>query len=286
MTRLALHPKTKQQLESLAKNPGHAILIIGPTGSGKVAVSRYLAARLLVVDEVNLDAYPYIKVLAPVAGKAIGIESVRELESFLSLKVPGNKAIDRVVIIEDSQLLGIEAQNALLKTLEEPPRSTVIVLTSNKEQSLLPTVRSRMQPVSLIKPARDQLQEHFSTAGFNSSLIDRSYALSGGLPGLMQALLADTEHPLSLATDYARKILQAPLYERLLLVDELSKQRALAQNVCFILQQMAHISLQTAQDGAVKRWKSVLGASYAASIQLDNSAQPKLALTNLMLNLS
>jgi energy-coupling factor transporter ATP-binding protein EcfA2 len=283
---LVLHSKTQQGLIAFQTYPGHAILVLGPTGSGKAALSHHLAANLLETSTESLDSYAYLKIIGPIADKTIGIETIRDLESFLRLKVPGDKLVDRIVIIEDAQTLTTESQNALLKTLEEPPASTVLILTSNSEQALLPTLRSRMQTLNLVKPTKYQLEDYFAAGGFNSSKIDQSYAISGGLPGLMQALLSDSAHPLSEATKLAREILQGTAYERLLLVDSLSKQRSLAENVCFILQQMAHISLQSASQDSSLRWQTILTSSYEAAQSLANSTQPKLVLTNLMLNLS
>jgi hypothetical protein len=96
--------------------------------------------------------------------------------------------------------------------------------------------------------------------------------------------LSDDDHPLKLATEKARQLLSQTIYERLLTVDELSKQKALALNVTFILQQMANISLQTASDEAAVKWQAVLTASYEAAEALNASAQPKLAVAKLMLS--
>jgi hypothetical protein len=71
----------------------------------------------------------------------------------------------------------------------------------------------------------------------------------------------------------------------LLLVDELARKPVLAANVTLILQQMAHVSMQTAQGDTFRRWQDILSASYHASEALASSAQPKLVLTNLMLHL-
>jgi hypothetical protein len=287
MSKLVIHPKTEAQLTDFLHRPSHALLLVGPMGSGKASLSRMLATTLLQLptnDSVAL--HPYVKIVEPTTASAISIEAIRELEHFLSLKVPGNHAVNRVVIIDNSHNLTIEAQNALLKILEEPPVATVLLLTTNQEQALLATVRSRTQKVQVIRPSKSQLSQYFQELGWDEADSGKAYALSGGLPGLMHALLANADHPLVQATDYARRLLQVSRYDRLVLVDELSKQRELAIDVCFILQQMAHVSLQTATNDVSTRWQGIEAASYEATRQLSLRAQPKLALTNLMLNLS
>lgn len=72
---------------------------------------------------------------------SIGIENVRRIGEFLKNKPWQANA--KVVIVPESQLLTLEAQNALLKTLEEPPGHSYIILTSPHEGLLLPTVVSR-----------------------------------------------------------------------------------------------------------------------------------------------
>jgi len=275
MAKLALHSVTARQLEHFTAQPSHAVLLTGPMGIGKTAVADYLAAQLA---GQNLETFAYLKRITSLEGKAITIEQVRELEHFLSLKVPGSAAIKRLVIIEQAQLLGTEAQNAILKTLEEPPADTVIILTATSAQSLLPTIQSRLQSIQITKPAKADLLALISAD-------DSSYALTGGLPGLLYAMMNDETHPLLDAVKTARGLLSQTAYERLNQVDVLAKDKPLAINVLTILQQMAHISLRSASGAAAKRWQGIMIQSYQAGEQLSASAQPKLALTNLLLNL-
>jgi hypothetical protein len=285
MKDLLVHPQTRQQLDNFAAEPPHAMLLTGPTGSGKRALAIGLSEAVLGLAPQGLANYPYKMVITSDEGKAIGIEAVRELEHFLSLKVPGQAAHNRAVIIEDAQLLTTEAQNAILKTLEEPPQGAFVIMSANNAQALLPTIRSRAQSLAVKQPGRKATENYFKAKGFDDRSVSQAYAISGGLPGLVYALLNETDHPLLLATQTARQLLSRPAYERLLLVDDLSKQRSLALDTVFILQQMAHVSLQTATGPAAAKWQVVLTEAYKAAEALSGSAQPKLALTSLMLGL-
>jgi DNA polymerase-3 subunit delta' len=284
MSDLLIHKVTKQQIEILQQRPSHAILLIGANGSGKTALAQYLAEAILALSAGSFTTYGYGKIIGPADGKAIGVEAVRDLEHFLSLKVPGTKSYDRCVIIEHSHKLTLEAQNALLKMLEEPPEGTILILTAPHERALLPTIRSRTQVVGVKTPPKSDLVSYFQAQGHDSKTINQAYAMSGGLPGLMHALLTEAEHPLLVAVEQARDLLQQSPFERLVSVDRLSKDKVLAADVLFLLQQMARISLQTASGPAAKKWQNVLKAAYETSEALAQSAQPKLALSHLMLH--
>lgn len=285
LSELILHPATRRRLESFIAAPPHAVMLVGPGGSGKQALAASLSTAILELPAGGFADYPYKSVITAEDGKSIGIDAVRQMERFLSLKVPGRSVHNRAVIINNAQLLSVEAQNALLKVLEEPPKGTFIILTLGSEQAVLPTIRSRAPTITVKRPDRAALETYFQSHNFDDRAIKQAYAISGGLPGLMHALLEETDHPLKSATERARQLLSQPAYERLLAVDELAKQRQLAIDTAFILQQMAHVSLQTATEETASKWQTVLKASYEAAEALSANAQPKLVLTRLALSL-
>lgn len=285
MIDLLIHPKNTNDLSAFFKKPSHAVLIVGSAGTGKLTLAKYLAEKLLKLGNGKIDSYGYAKIISSIDNKAIGIDEIRELDGFLSLKVPHSADINRVVVIGDSHLLTLEAQNALLKILEEPPRGTVMILTSAHSELLLPTIRSRTQIIYLNKPNKQQIDNYFADRNFENTKIDKAYAISGGSAGLMSSLLNNLDHPLTDATVMARKLLSQSAYERLLSVDTLAKNKALAIDVTFIFKQMAHVSLLRATGKSAKRWQAVLKASYEAGENLNNNTSAKLNLTKLMLNL-
>jgi DNA polymerase-3 subunit delta' len=290
MSTVVIHPRLEVLLDQFVRNPGHAVVLTGPSGIGKLTIARVLAAGLLQTD--TLDKHPYFKTISPDKPESMSIEQVRELQHYLTLKVPGvrDHHTSRVVVIENAHLLTLDAQNALLKTLEEPPEKTVLILTASVEQALLPTVRSRLQMLQVLQPTKEQIETHFQGLAFSDDAINRALRIAGRLPGLVNALLTnDTDHPLLTATDTARKLLQATRFERLAQVDELSKNRINALNTLNILQHMAETALK--QPGsqpalaAQTKWANILRACHNAQAALLKNAQPKLVLTNLMLTL-
>lgn len=81
------------------------------------------------------------------AGKKLGIGEARKIKEHFSLKPYSAKG--RLVIMEDTSVMTHEAQNALLKTLEEPPEGAILILGAPSEANLLPTILSRCQIVVL-----------------------------------------------------------------------------------------------------------------------------------------
>lgn len=113
-------------------------LIIGGTGEERKAKAKAICSSFHISR---------FDILETVAENSIGIDQVRQLEHCLSLK-PYNSAF-KAAIIHPGELLTMEAQNALLKTLEEAGENTIIIVTAPTTDSLLPTVVSRCQIIRL-----------------------------------------------------------------------------------------------------------------------------------------
>ncbi len=86
--------------------------------------------------------------------KAVGIAQVRDFQKRIFLKP--FKSNQKAVILEASNGLTLESQNALLKVLEEPPKNTIIILLVESDESVLPTILSRCKIISLDKDNVEQ----------------------------------------------------------------------------------------------------------------------------------
>ncbi|MGH7142423.1 MAG: hypothetical protein ACREF5_03100 [Candidatus Saccharimonadales bacterium] len=288
MKPLLLHPTTSQAIDSFVGKPSHGLLVIAPKGSGKGALARQVSARLLGTTTVKLLTHPYFMLVSAHNGKIIAVDDIRAVIHFTLLKTTGKSGSNRVVVIEDSHLLTVKAQNALLKTIEEPPAGTVIILTAISEASLLPTICSRLQHINIHLLDSQTIKSYFESHGYPSAAVDKSILISGGLLGMVKALLDESsEQPLIKATNIAHTILQQLAFERIAMIDDLAKDRQLCFDVLFTLGQMASISLKQGgkSSSVVHKWQRVLSASHVATQQLLTSAQPKLVLLNFMLSL-
>ncbi len=179
----------------------HASLLEGPEGMGKWTLASGLAKSFFCPQAcghcdscrlVESGAHPDVTVLAD-DGESLKIETVRELIQTVHLRAQGGR---RCVLIEHAERMKAEAQNALLKTLEEPPGSCFLILTSADPGRLLPTVISRLR-VYALRPLPDKLLEQaLISGGFAQALAPGLLDLAQGRPGLALDLLG---HPQKMA---------------------------------------------------------------------------------------
>jgi len=290
MEGLLLNPKTKQQLQHFIAQPSHTITLIGAAGIGKGTVARRLAAELLDLSLKQLGSYPYLKTYTP-ENNAISIDNARNIVAFTKLKTTGQRTIRRVIIIEDAQTLTNEAQNALLKTLEEPPVDTVFILTITSTAAILPTILSRTQTISLQPIEQAKFIDFFIKSGHTQQEIVQYFYMTGGLPGLTSVLLTDSgDHHLVRSVQLAKNILQADAFERLTMVDNIVKQKQ-TEEVITALSTISRTAMyveasrENSKDTALKRWASVLQAAEQAAENIRKNAQAKLVLTSLFLEI-
>ncbi|MFP6835396.1 MAG: hypothetical protein VB948_04710 [Pseudomonadales bacterium] len=175
MSLLPWHRGLAARIESLigsAKLP-HGILIAGSEGWGELAFTEWLALTLLeepldlIADEF---AHPDLRWVKP-DGAEIKVDAIREIGKFAF--TTSHKGGRKVVVVENAHLLNRNAANALLKTLEEPPEDTYILLASCHAGRLLPTIRSRCQRF-VVRPdaggARDWLAGQWSDEDLDERL--------------------------------------------------------------------------------------------------------------------
>lgn len=291
MRNLLLHPSTRLQAETFVKKPSHALLITGEVGSGKACQAMALAAILLGLDsEEQLQKYPYFTHLKRPEGKQdISIDSIRNLSKLLKLKAPGSREIRRVIFIEDAQDLNEEASNALLKMLEEPAIDCVFILTVISTHSLLPTISSRAQQLK-VRPVSLQQSLEFLGKDYQKIDIESAWRLSQGGVGLMLAILReDKSHPLKAAIDEAKDYLRSNSYQRGLIVDHLSRDKArlvlLLEALIKLLGAVQYSGHRSGSDSQQKRLLASRMLVLKLQCALEANASPKLVALELSLNL-
>ena len=202
----------------------HAYLFAGPDGVGKTTLALAFASALVclapprpaaacgvclgcrkVTRGVHPDVQTFSLVTQAAAAEKTGskntsltIETVREIASGTALRP--TEARWRVILVEDAETLQEAAQEAFLKTLEEPPRFVILILLCDDPELLLPTIRSRCEVVELRRVPCETVVASLLAAGAPPEIANQISDQTGGLPGLARRV-ADDPKQLRLATE-------------------------------------------------------------------------------------
>lgn len=168
----------------------HAHLIAGEDGIGKSKLANILA-KLILNKELDRE---YVDIINYKINKSsFGVDDVRNIIEEVSKKpFEGEK---KVIIIHEGNRLTIQAQNALLKTIEEPPIGVYIIILCESLELILDTIKSRCEIYKLTPLTKDELYEYIRVKGFNfnDNEIESAIAFSEGIPGRIDRYFNDND---------------------------------------------------------------------------------------------
>ena len=169
---------TKQRIgASIEKNTlPHAFLISGPSGCGKSVLATEIAAALNCEKKGEVDAplpcgrcntckriyeenFTDVKTLFKKKDRAtVGVDEVKDMREDMFLS--STESDYKIYVFDDAETMTTEAQNALLKVLEEPPVNVIILLLARESDRILTTIKSRTQFVAMTRFSNEELLEH------------------------------------------------------------------------------------------------------------------------------
>ena len=162
----------------------HAYMFEGPSGVGKNTMARELATTLLEMENL-FNSPDYIEITPD--GNSIKIAQIRKLQSDILVKPYKSY---KIYVIDEAQKMTVEAQNALLKTLEEPPKYAIIILITNNKESLLDTIKSRCEIIKFTPIPLVEVADYLTQTGVDKN---RASLLANFSRGSMQKAIELSE---------------------------------------------------------------------------------------------
>lgn len=203
MEELLGNDKVKETLQNMIKNQkvAHSYLFSGIEGIGKTLFARRFAKTLLCEEQKEKPCgkcrsciafeennHPDFMQIEP-DGKAIKIEQIRYMQEKIAEKPI--KSNYKVYILKDADTMTREAQNSLLKTLEEPPIYARIILVASNENKLLNTIKSRCIKIPFLPIEAEEIKQYMQK-NYSMELSENELAVCAGSIGkafVMQELL-------------------------------------------------------------------------------------------------
>lgn len=222
--------------ESIIKRSiSHAYILAGDKGIGKSKIAREFAMELICDKNTGCGecpacrqflagAYPDFFYMDAEGKESIGIDRIREnIVNDVSIRPYHGKV--KIYIIDEADKMTVGAQNALLKTIEEPPEYVVILLLVRNMSILLETIRSRCIKLLLSAVSNDRIKRWLVEKGTSEDLATVVASYSNGAPGIAKAM-AESEDFAGMYNqnvEFLKKISEASINDILLFIEELKK---------------------------------------------------------------
>ena len=274
---LLINDHTASALERFMSSPSHALLLMGQKGDGLFYLAQHIQKLL---QHKSHEARVFYE-LCPQEKPSITIEQVRELRSTFKHKMTHtNESIHTIIIVNSIENMQHEAQNALLKHLEEPPTGVLFIILCHDQSQMLQTILSRCVVVNVLPVTIQQAQEHF---GLSISELAKPYAISSGAPSMLVHLINSSDHPILKDIEQAKIILSSPIYKRLCSVDAQFKTLEQAKNIIIGLEKVCRAGLKSGSKS--QSWIHNNSVIQEAQKKLSAHVQAKLVIDELFITL-
>ena len=222
--------------ESIIKQSiSHSYILAGDNGIGKSKIAREFAMELICEKHTGCgecpacrqflaDAYPDFFYMDADGKESIGIDRIREnIVNDVSIRPYHGKA--KIYIIDEADKMTVGAQNALLKTIEEPPEYVVILLLVRNMSLLLETIRSRCIKLLLSAVSNDRIKSWLVEKGTSEDVATVVASYSNGAPGIAKAMAESEDFAViyNQNVEFLKKISEASINDILLFIEELKK---------------------------------------------------------------
>ncbi len=276
MQKPLINPASDLVLSLMLRDMPQALLLTGPTGVGLGTVAKYLASQIGTLSFVVL---PEKDEKVDLDKGVISVDSVRRLYT-QTRSIQTGKI---VILIDYVERMGVQAQNAFLKLLEEPSAGVHFILATHTPSKLLSTITSRTQSVEIKPILKKQTEELISKLGITDTKRRQQLIyMATGLPAELTRLATDEAY-FNARSDImrdARDLLQATTYRKLMVANKYRENRDGAIN---LLDYTASILKHSISDKPQDNLINQLDALLFARQQIEANGNIRLCLARFVL---
>jgi DNA polymerase-3 subunit delta' len=219
--------KIKGFFERMLENGqlSHAYVFSGQEMIGKRTFALELARLTSGADPnaINPDVL-FVDSASSESGQTITVEEIRRIKNFVSLSPYIGSY--KFVVINDAHLMTTEAQNALLKVLEEPSPSSILILVTANPTSLLPTIVSRCQEIKFLPHPKKIVDEILKNSGLPKTKIEFLAEFSNGRVGLVKMIIKEKSFDeVKDAVEELMRLVKADINERFTIAQKLGDEK-------------------------------------------------------------
>jgi len=276
MPNVYIHPSTQQHLDLIVRDLPQSMVFTGPEGIGLLSIVSYVSD---LVHAKPIYVLPERDEKVDIEKGIITVDIIRRLYS-MTKTIETSK---RLIVIDYAERMGVQAQNAFLKLLEEPGINTHFILLTHTISKLLPTIRSRVQitevnPITLAQSEELLDELHVTHAQKRSQLL----FIAAGLPAKLTVLANDEklfDERAQIIRD-ARTYLQGTMYDRLKVALQYKESRSDALILLLDAMKLLKGSLKTGNNPAQVKKIDTLLKTYE---RIEANGNIRLQLASVML---
>ena len=285
--------KNKKLFENAMKDGSliHAYLFSGQEMIGKRTFAIELASlvtrlrgstsKYLEVEPLSNPDILVVNAASSESGQTIAIEEIRKIKIFVFFRPYASSR--KFIIIDDAHLMTVEAQNALLKILEEPSASSILVLVTAYPEALLPTINSRCQEIKFFPHPRRSVDTVLADAKLSKTNREFLAEFAGGRIGLVKKVIAENSfEQIEGAIKKIMHLAKADINERLEVAQKLTDEKHKAELPRLVFYWTLYLRTRLVEPKAQKMLKGLLVLNEIVNKPQYNQ---RLALENFLVSL-
>jgi hypothetical protein len=273
-----INAKTQRLLEGYISNPSGVLLVVDQSNSFPEEIMQYLKKKL--ISQGNMAN----QIIVQPVKNTISIEQMRELKKSLANKSDSTSEFSRFVRLDSIEKATNQAQNAILKLIEEPPSNTLVLLHTSSINKVLQTIVSRCKVLHVLPISVNQAYKYGEILGSSRTEINKAFQISAGNAQIFTEIVENNESKTS------EKIKQAKVFIGNTVFDRLSQQNEYAQKEEFNslldgLETISVAALHTSKGKGINRWKNIVNEVRTCKELVTENVSIKLVFLRLSTNI-